>query len=218
MKKIIVYTCILIAGAMAFAATAAQNDDVKAAAARLAASQQLGSYLPMIIRNASIDSIEKVKRGAMLRLESNAALSDAQRTRAMEIIDQFAPQIAADMDALHRTLDANALVLEMIETVYPKYFSQAEMQSLAEFYESTAFHKVARNELSVFKKNLETLLTPQEKQLLMNFYNSSLGQKQRNPQIAQESLAFMRSRVDPMIAALVAPYGEKMSKELQNIH
>jgi len=217
MKKIIAKICILIAGAIAFGAGAAQNDDTKSVAARIAASQQIDKYLPMILQKSSADGIEGVKRGAMASIESNTALSDGQRMRAKEIVDQLAPQMATDLDALHRRIDVNALIPEMIETVYPKYFTQAEMLSLAEFFESTAFHKAAKNAVSFSKQNLETLLTPQEKKVLMNFYSSPLGQKQRNPQIAQESLTYLKGRIAPMLDVLVTPYRDQLMKELQSI-
>ena len=215
MKKILAALVIFLSAVTASQAAFAQDDDTKVAVTKLANSLHLEKFWPIIIQKASVNSVENVNRGALARIESISGLSDAQKAHAKEVMEKWAPQIAADVDALHRRMDVKALSVDMIETVYTKYFTGLELQRLAEFYDSSEFQKVAAHSVSSSNGSLEALLTPQEKTVLMNFYQSPLGQKQRNPQIGRDSLAYMNSRVSPLLDALVAPYQERLLKELQ---
>lgn len=222
---IVRFLSALLLALLAHTAAYSATDDMRAAAERLVSSQRLDQYWPMIVQNASINGAEKVKLGAFKQIDADPSLNSAQRERAKSAIDKLAPKIAAEVDEMHRKTDAHALALDLVETVYAQYFTAAELQQLAAFYDSAAYQKSAMIGMQVVEESkrtgedpsvvwsrYEARLTQQDKQAMVRFQNSPLGLKQQRlaTKIKQESLAFLNTRTQDTLDAVLKPYFVKL--------
>lgn len=231
MKRIaaIVRTAVCVLPLFVTPLSFAQNPDpaMRAALEHLTASQNLGENLPLLLRNIASNGPGKVLQGAYDTIDANPALNPAQRARAKETMAALAPQIAADLDAMQAKIDLKALMLAMVEAVYPKYYSLREIQEMATFYDSPASRKAltmgvqAKAEISRTGMNpalvwarYEARFTPEEKRFLAAFQNSPTARKMRSvgPQVQEDSLRYLHARTDGLLDEVMARYKGRLEK------
>jgi hypothetical protein len=206
------------------------TSDTKKALESLVASQNLAQTWPAIMRNARISGEDNVKKGAMDSLENNSHISPEQLGKAKIIISELAPQISNDIDEFHKSIDVTQLTQNMVEVVYPKYYSAQEIQELANFYKSAAFQKTVAISLAVAEESkrtgvdtrtlwakYESKLSQQDRQTLVGFQNSAVGQKQKSVgrSVNSDSLNYLQSQLTRGIDEIVKKYAFILNKKLE---
>jgi hypothetical protein len=202
-----------------------------AALERLVASQNLDQNWPLLLQNIGSNFTLKLIKGAFTSLDANQALTQAQRAKAREAVEALASPIAADVKTTLAKLDGKALMLGMVENVYPKYYSLRDIQEMSSFYESVAYRKVAtmgiqaQGEISrtgqspaLVWARYEARLTPEEKRTLATFEKSPIRQKMRSvtAQVQEESLRYMHARTDSMLNDITARYKDRLEKTVRD--
>jgi hypothetical protein len=224
--------CALLALHGALATAAELDPEMRKALRDLVAAQKLEQSLPPVFDNARRYGIEQVRQGAARSIEANTALSEAERARARKIMDELAPQLAAGVDADLRKLDAHALALGMVESVYPKYYTVEEVRQLAAYYATPAYQKMTavlrmvNEEHARSGKDKQQLwrlyvqqVSVQEDHQVAAFMASPLGKKVGaiGAKVSDEGSDYLRRQIAPVFAAAAAAHRQAFQAKLAEV-
>ncbi len=201
MPKIILVILFALTLSSLEAQSAAPTPEMKAALKELAASQDLEINWARMLENESKTGAMQVKRGFMEKLDSTEGVSPEKRAQAIALIESWSHEIAADIHAMHSKLDVGALVIDMVEEVYPKYFKASEVREMAAFYRSAAFKKVVDMSL---RAEVESARTGEKVEIIMAKYEKGLS-----PQDTRVFLAFHHSATGKKLSAV----SDKLKKD-----
>ncbi|HEX8610775.1 MAG TPA: hypothetical protein VF800_05745 [Telluria sp.] len=144
-------------------------------------------------------------------------LSRAQRKRALAMLPEWTAAVAEDLKTLDRSMDMAALVGEMARTVYPRYFTDAEIEELAAFYSSGAYRKTVDVGARIKEDQRRTgvsdpaawdkyndLFTEQENDAILAHGRSAIGKKLERvgPDLNKDILAFFGAKTSASIGAI----------------
>lgn len=224
----------LLAAVMALssAAAAAQNPspEMSKALSRLASAQQIDKFWPIMLDTLEPAAAQNVQQAAISGLENSPLLSKEQRAAARAEVEKLAPQMAADVTAQLRAIDATKMMQQMMEAVYPKYFTLAEVEGLATYYSSSAYQKTSANDMAkavdrektgdapaVVAARHDAGYTAQEKQAIADFDASPLGQKVRQtaPQVGADTFQFIIAHLASSIDPLIQKYGVELAERIK---
>ena len=212
------------------AQAAEPSPQLKRAVDKLVESQNLAQMWPMIIETSSKNGAQQIALGAREAIDKNADLTAAQRAKARAIIEEAAPQMAVEIDALHRKIPVKALLTEMAYAVYPKYFTPSEIEEMARFYSGSVFPKLARfqilsqEESARTGRSADTLfskyvgqLTQSETASVVAFNNSATGRKLQRVGSAftKEAQMYLFSRTSKDVDDVAHKYGLLMRQKFQ---
>lgn len=214
--------CLLtfIAPSACYAVSA--NDNMKDALHSLVVAQNLEKYWPIIVRNAAINGAAEVERGALAALDSRPELTATERKEFKVLIKDMSSEVAAEINELHKKLDASQVVEEMVASIYPKYYDLPEIQKLTAFYNSKTFHKLVDAELKIaaeskrpradvpeIRKHAYESFTEEEGLQVSEFSLSELGRKQQriSGQVTAECMKFLEGRTRPARDEVTTRYG-----------
>ena len=219
-----------ISSILSIAHAEAQNDEMKNALRRLVISQKLERNWPMMVENAALSAVKGVQQGALDALAKRENLSIETTAKAKEIITELSPQIAKEIADYHLSLDAVSMMQDMVEAIYPKYFSLSEIVYMTNFYESSAFQKTVNIGLMVGKEHARTgeakdavwarysgKYTEQEKKFMDDFRNSNLGKKQvlMADRLKADCMKFLDDRFKQGSDKIVLKYAEVFARKLR---
>ncbi len=226
--KHLMMACMLFALSMAQAATS--SPEMKQALQEFVAAQDLKNAWNTIASNAAKDASNGVIRGGNAALLKNKSLTEAQRDKAKKIMQDLAPKMAEEITAYHQSLDANALVMEMAETVYSKYYTVQEIRDLTAFYGSSAFKKITRLGMeamaesrrtgeavaNILSRN-ESQFNVEDKRVMADFNQSATGKKQKlvGGKVRAESMQFLEEKSMQGMDSIVQKYGRILGQQLQ---
>lgn len=149
----------------------------------------------------------------------NAApqLSQAQRKKALAMLPEWTVAVAQDLKTLDRSMDMTALIGEMAQTVYPRFFTDHEITELAAFYSSSAYQKTidvgARikeeqrrtgvNDPAAWDKHND-LFTKHENDVILAHGRSDVGKKldRVGAALNQDMLTFFGGKTSASISAI----------------
>jgi hypothetical protein len=213
------------------ARSAEQSLEMTKALQTLVASQNLEKNWPLIIQNSGKTGAAVIQRSALASLAGKPGFTDAQRRKAAGLIAEWSVPMAEEIDALNRAIDVKALLSDMAQTVYPKYFTSSEINDLAAFYSSKAFQKTVEIGLRVGEESARTgksreslwakydsMLTPDDKKSLAAFGNSAIGKKQQTvgPALGNDMRDFIQSRTDASVNEVADRYGKLLAAKLKD--
>lgn len=213
--------CAALALPITAAMAAGLDPDMRAALRQLVDAQQLDRTMPALLDSARLRGIEQVRQEAGQSIADNRQLSEADRARARKIMEEMAPQLVAGVDADMRKLDLQALALEMVEAVYPKYYSLEEVRQLAAYHASPGYRKMLEAMRKVEQEhartgaNKEQLwrlytngVSAQEQREVGAFLASPLAKKgkQIGEQVQEEGSAYVRRKIAPAFTGAAAAH------------
>lgn len=149
----------------------------------------------------------------------NAApqLSRVQRDKALAMLPEWTAAVASDLKTLDPSMDMTALVDEMAQTVYPRFFTDPEIAELAAFYSSSAYQKTLDIGARIREDQRRTgvsdpaawdkynhLFTKQENDAILAHGRSDVGKKldRVGPALNKEVLTFFGPKTSASIAAI----------------
>lgn len=214
---------LVLTAALALSSAAAtaqpQTPEMRNALSRLAEAQHIEKVWPMMVSAMEPMAAQTVLETAMSSLEKDPRLNAEQRSKGRVQLEALAPQMAADVTAHLRSIDAAKMMREMMAAVYPKYFTQAEIASLADYYSSSARQKTAAADLarSMGDDKAKPDYTEQEQQLITDFDQSPLGQKLRasGRQVGAETSQFITGYMVEGIDPIVQKYGAILAERIK---
>lgn len=224
------FVTIAAAQAPGAATTTEITPEMRKASARLAAAHEVEKFWPVMIDALEPMATQTVLDAASTALQEHPKLTQEQRARINPIIEELGPLIAADVTAHLRSIDAGKMMEQLIENVYPKYFTQAEIEGLTAYYTTSAYRKIAANDLAmsidaektgdapaVVKARHDPGHTAAEKQVVADFNKSPLGVKQQQlgAQIGADTQNFMGRYVMGGVDAIIKKYGALVAKRLE---
>jgi hypothetical protein len=230
MPKFMLPLVLLLCCASTPAGAAEPSPQLKRAVDKLVESQNLAQMWPMIIESSSKNGAQQIVLGAREAVDNNADLTAAQRATARAIIEETAPQMVVEIDALHRKIPVKALFTEMGYSVYPKYFTPSEIEEMARFYSGTVFPKLARFHIRAKEESARTgqsadalfskysaQLTQSELASMLAFNNSATGRKLQRvgPAFTEEARMYLLSRTSKDVDQVAHKYGLLMREKFQ---
>ncbi|UOD29927.1 DUF2059 domain-containing protein [Massilia violaceinigra] len=153
------------------------------------------------------------------KLNAQPTLSQAQRKRALAMLPAWSAALAADLKIRDKSMNLPALISDMAQTIYPRYFTDAELKELAAFYASSAYQKtidvsarIKENERRTGLAdpaawdNYEHLFTEAENEVILANGESALGKKLARVTSAlnREILMYLGAKTSSNIEAIAA--------------
>ncbi|NHZ36831.1 DUF2059 domain-containing protein [Massilia rubra] len=155
----------------------------------------------------------------MLEEKLNAApqLSQAQRKRALAMLPAWSAALAADLKIRDKSMNLPALISDMAQTIYPRYFTDAELKELAAFYASSAYQKTIDVSARIKEDKRRTgvadpaawdkydhLFTEAENDVILANGDSALGKKltRVSPALNKEILMYFGAKTSDNINAI----------------
>lgn len=231
LHAVCLFLLILLASPASHAA--AVPDDTKEALHALVLSQDLKTVWPVIMRNAAIDGAARVERGAMDQINVRRDLTPAQREQVTIAVKSMAGKVAAELDEMNRQTDIEKLVEDLVQTVYPKYYSLDEIRQLTAFYNNPAFKKIVQAELAITAEskragsdsaNIRTrvyaAIPEQDSRIVVAFSTSELGRKQMRiaSQVNADMMASLQSLQRPAFDAIIARNTKLLQAKMRELH
>lgn len=228
-----VYLFLLILLASPASHAAAVPDDMKEALHALVLSQDLKTVWPVIMRNAAIDGAARVERGAMDQINVLRDLTPAQREQVTIAVKSMAGKVAAELDEMNRQTDIEKLVEDLVQAVYPKYYSLDEIRQLTAFYNNPAFKKIVQAELAITAEskragsdsaNIRTrvyaAIPEQDSRIVVAFSTSELGRKKTRiaSQVNADMMASLQSLQRPAFDAIIARNTKLLQAKMRELH
>ena len=230
MFRSIVILAVALACLSAGASATEQSGEMKSALHTLVVSLNIEKSWSLIVENSGKTGAAAIQRSFLASMDAKPGLTDAQRQKMTLLIKEWSVPMAEEIDAIHRAIDVTALMDDMAQAVYPKYFTPDEIRKLAAFYGSRAFQKTTEigirvneesartgNSQALLWKKYESLMTQDEKNVIAAFFNSNIGKKAAavGPALAKDMRDFYQSRFDVSVNEVADRYGKIMAAKLK---
>lgn len=231
MKRVhAVYLSLFMLFASPALPAAVVHDDMKEALHALALSQDLKTFWPVIMRNAAIDGAARVERGAMDRINTRQDLTPTQREQVTTAVKSVAGKVAVELDEMNRQIDIEKLVEDLVQAVYPKYYSVAEIRQLTAFYNNPAFKKIVQAELAItaesklsgsdsdkIRTRVYAAIPEQDSRVVVAFSTSELGRKQKRiaSQVNADMMATFQGFQRPAFDAIIARNSQFLQAQMR---
>lgn len=198
----------------------------------LALSQDMKTVWPVIMRNASMEGASRVERGALDQLNARQDLTPAQREQVTLAVKDIAGKVAAELDEMNRQTDIDQLVENMVQAVYPKYYSVADIRQLTAFYNSPSFKKIVQAELAIsaaskrsgsdsanIRTRIFAAIPEQDRRVVVAFSTSELGRRQQRiaSQVNADMMGYLQHLQRPAYDAIIARNTQLLQAKLREL-
>lgn len=210
---ILAVSCLLIwlpAGALEL------SEAHKLALREFVASQNMREVWPEVVRTVSARRAGHLLEDARVTTENSTVASEIDRRRLQEIVAALTPAAIDDLSAAMLKIDAQALMEDMAFSVYPKYFSMAEIRQVTKFYMAKTGKKllkltptlIAESKQTGAAPSLQRYFTSNEMDDLMAFMQTDGARKMKatGAAVKQDAEAFFLARSESLIEPVNAKY------------
>lgn len=207
--------CLFLSFHLALANAGGTDHAMRAALGDLVVARNMEASLDEVLAELQTNGLAFAREAARRKMTDELGMPEAEQAQTMALLDQLLPQMVERLRAEVGGMDKRAFLVDLLEAVYPAYFSTEEVRALVALYAHPAYdtaaavvaqvdeeHERTGKDPALLWKQLGAPLSAEELRFAQELQASPLLHKlaERQAQLEADFGAAFGRRVRPVLA------------------